>query len=59
MHREADDNEREARPDLRDAGGRNIIEIIRTMRAELRKSDRKVADVVLNESPANPEGYSG
>ncbi|WP_457300539.1 SIS domain-containing protein [Phyllobacterium sp. P5_D12] len=49
MHREADDNEREARPDLRDAGGRNIIEIIRTMRAGLRKSDRKVADVVLKE----------
>lgn len=47
MHREADDNERDARTDIRDAGGRNIIEIIRTMRAELRKSDRKVADVVL------------
>lgn len=47
MHGEADDNERDARPDIRDAGGRNIIEIIRTMRAELRKSDRKVADVVL------------
>ncbi|MDR6631601.1 RpiR family carbohydrate utilization transcriptional regulator [Phyllobacterium sp. 1468] len=37
------------RPDLRDAGGRNIIEIIRAMRAELRKSDRKVADVVLKD----------
>ena len=41
MHGEADDNERETRL------GRNMIEIIRTMRAELRKSDRKVADVVL------------
>jgi RpiR family carbohydrate utilization transcriptional regulator len=28
-------------------GGRNIIEVIRTMRPDLRKSDRKVADVVL------------
>jgi RpiR family carbohydrate utilization transcriptional regulator len=49
MHREADDNEKDARPDIRDAGGRNIIEIIRAMRAELRKSDRKVADVVLKD----------
>lgn len=30
-------------------GGRNIIEVIRTMRADLRKSDRKVADVVLED----------
>ncbi len=29
--------------------GRNIIEIIRTMRPELRKSDRKVADIVLDD----------
>ena len=29
--------------------GRNIIETIRTMRPELRKSDRKVADIVLND----------
>jgi RpiR family carbohydrate utilization transcriptional regulator len=28
--------------------GRNIIEIIRSMRSELRKSDRKVADIVLD-----------
>ncbi|MBZ9602071.1 SIS domain-containing protein [Phyllobacterium chamaecytisi] len=49
MHREADDNERDARTDIRDAGGRNIIEIIRAMRAGLRKSDRKVADVVLKD----------
>jgi RpiR family carbohydrate utilization transcriptional regulator len=49
MHREADDNEKDLRPDIRDAGGRNIIEIIRTMRAGLRKSDRKVADVVLKD----------
>lgn len=33
--------------DLRSNTGRNIIEIIRTMRPDLRKSDRKVADVVL------------
>jgi RpiR family carbohydrate utilization transcriptional regulator len=30
-------------------GGRNIIEVIRTMRPDLRKSDRKVADVVLSD----------
>ena len=35
--------------DVRTNNGRNIIEIIRTMRAELRKSDRKVADVVLED----------
>ncbi|MBY5344561.1 MurR/RpiR family transcriptional regulator [Rhizobium leguminosarum bv. viciae] len=35
--------------DIRSSSGRNIIEIIRTMRAELRKSDRKVADVVLED----------
>jgi RpiR family carbohydrate utilization transcriptional regulator len=29
--------------------GRNIIEIIRTLRTELRKSDRKVADIVLED----------
>jgi RpiR family carbohydrate utilization transcriptional regulator len=29
--------------------GRNIIEIIRSMRSELRKSDRKVADIVLDD----------
>jgi RpiR family carbohydrate utilization transcriptional regulator len=33
--------------ELRSNTGRNIIEVIRTMRPELRKSDRKVADVVL------------
>ncbi len=35
--------------DIRTGSGRNIIEIIRTMRGELRKSDRKVADVVLDD----------
>ncbi len=35
--------------DLRGNSGGNIIEIIRTMRPELRKSDRKVADVVLGD----------
>ncbi|MEZ2127716.1 MULTISPECIES: SIS domain-containing protein [unclassified Sinorhizobium] len=35
--------------DIRTNSGRNIIEIIRTMRPELRKSDRKVADVVLED----------
>lgn len=35
--------------DIKSSTGRNIIEIIRTMRAELRKSDRKVADVVLDD----------
>ena len=49
MHGEPHDDERGMRPDLRDAGGRNIIEIIRAMRSELRKSDRKVADVVLKD----------
>jgi RpiR family carbohydrate utilization transcriptional regulator len=49
MHREAADDERDERSDLRGAVGRNIIEIIRTMRAELRKSDRKVADIVLKD----------
>lgn len=29
--------------------GRNIIEIIRSMRSDLRKSDRKVADIVLDD----------
>lgn len=35
--------------DIRSSNGRNIIEVIRTMRPELRKSDRKVADVVLDD----------
>lgn len=35
--------------DIRTNSGRNIIEIIRTMRSDLRKSDRKVADVVLED----------
>jgi RpiR family carbohydrate utilization transcriptional regulator len=35
--------------DVRSNSGRNIIEIIRTMRSDLRKSDRKVADVVLED----------
>lgn len=35
--------------EIRTGGGRNIIEVIRTMRSELRKSDRKVADVVLED----------
>lgn len=35
--------------DIRTGSGRNIIEIIRTMRGDLRKSDRKVADVVLDD----------
>lgn len=35
--------------DIRSNSGRNIIEIIRTMRSDLRKSDRKVADVVLED----------
>jgi RpiR family carbohydrate utilization transcriptional regulator len=39
----------DARADIRGSGGRNIIEIIRMMRADLRKSDRKVADVVLED----------
>lgn len=37
----------DARMDGKGIGGRNIIEVIRTMRPDLRKSDRKVADVVL------------
>ena len=36
----------DARADIRNPN-RNIIEVIRTLRSELRKSDRKVADVVL------------
>lgn len=35
--------------DIRTGSGRNIIEIIRTMRGDLRKSDRRVADVVLDD----------
>jgi RpiR family carbohydrate utilization transcriptional regulator len=35
--------------DVRNNPGRNIIEIIRSMRSDLRKSDRKVADVVLED----------
>lgn len=38
----------DAGADIRSNGGRNIIEIIRNMRVDLRKSDRKVADVVLD-----------
>lgn len=37
----------DTRMDGKGLGGRNIIEVIRTMRPDLRKSDRKVADVVL------------
>jgi RpiR family carbohydrate utilization transcriptional regulator len=33
--------------EVRSNSGRNMIEIIRTMRPDLRKSDRKVADIVL------------
>src|SRR5690606_5990201 len=39
----------DARSETRGLNGRNIIEVIRTMRPELRKSDRKVADVVLDD----------
>lgn len=39
----------DTRMDGKGLGGRNIIEVIRTMRPELRKSDRKVADVVLGD----------
>lgn len=35
--------------EVRSNSGRNMIEIIRTMRADLRKSDRKVADIVLED----------
>ncbi len=35
--------------DFRTNPNRNVIEVIRTMRADLRKSDRKVADVVLQD----------
>jgi len=49
MNDEADGTEAAARADPRAAGGRNIIEVIRTMRVQLRKSDRKVADVVLQD----------
>jgi len=35
--------------DIRTNPNRNIIEVIRTMRADLRKSDRKVADIVLQD----------
>jgi RpiR family transcriptional regulator, carbohydrate utilization regulator len=35
--------------DIRHNPNRNIIEVIRTMRADLRKSDRKVADIVLQD----------
>lgn len=38
----------DARADIRNPN-RNIIEVIRTLRSELRKSDRKVADVVLED----------
>ncbi|CAN7245039.1 SIS domain-containing protein [Phyllobacterium sp. LjRoot231] len=49
MRREANNIEPDVHADLRSTSGRNIIEIIRTMRTELRKSDRKVADVVLQD----------
>ncbi|MDK1389542.1 SIS domain-containing protein [Sinorhizobium sp. 8-89] len=39
----------DSRIEGRGLGGRNIVEVIRTMRPELRKSDRKVADVVLED----------
>ena len=39
----------EPRAESRNFGGGNIIEVIRSMRADLRKSDRKVADVVLED----------
>lgn len=39
----------DARAESRGFGGGNIIEVIRSMRADLRKSDRKVADVVLED----------
>ncbi len=35
--------------DFRTNPNRNVIEVIRTMRSELRKSDRKVADIVLQD----------
>lgn len=35
--------------EIRTNTSRNIIEVIRTMRSDLRKSDRKVADVVLED----------
>ena len=35
--------------DLRTNPNRNVIEVIRTMHSELRKSDRKVADIVLQD----------
>jgi RpiR family carbohydrate utilization transcriptional regulator len=35
--------------DIRTNPNRNIIEVIRTMRSDLRKSDRKVADIVLQD----------
>ncbi|MCD2182892.1 SIS domain-containing protein [Rhizobium sp. TRM96647] len=35
--------------EVRSNSGRNMIEIIRTMRPDLRKSDRKVADIVLED----------
>jgi len=35
--------------DIRTNPNRNIVEVIRTMRADLRKSDRKVADIVLQD----------
>jgi RpiR family carbohydrate utilization transcriptional regulator len=49
MRRGADGTEAGASAVLRNAGGRNIIEIIRMTRAKLRKSDRKVADIVLHD----------
>jgi RpiR family carbohydrate utilization transcriptional regulator len=41
--------ETDARAESRSFGGGNIIEVIRSMRVDLRKSDRKVADVVLED----------
>jgi RpiR family carbohydrate utilization transcriptional regulator len=41
--------ETDARAESRNFGGGNIIEVIRSMRVDLRKSDRKVADVVLED----------
>ena len=39
--------QREARPDGRDTATPNILEVVRTMLHDLRRSDRKVAEVVL------------
>ncbi len=39
----------DGRAEARGLNGRNILEVIRTMLPQLRKSDRKVADVVLDD----------